>query len=139
MGGITVFHSGDLGYVPLKDFVSDVAFLPVGRMSPTASPDHAFKMAADIQPHVALAMHGSKNQKLGFQNKIQESMPQTCVLIMEQFTAKTLPLSNVAYKRKIKFSFSVLGLTVSMIELKKLIAVRLDSIHFWMMTKKLPF
>ena len=96
MGGVTVFHGGDSGYVPLKDYASDEAFLPVGRMSPTASPENAFKMATDIKPKVAVAMHGSEKQKLEFQNKIQESMPQTSVLIMEQFTTKTISLSNVS-------------------------------------------
>ena len=92
----TVFHGGDSGYVPLKDYASDEAFLQVGRMSPTASPENAFKMATDIKPKVAVAIHGSEKQKLEFQNKIQESMPQTSVLIMEQFTTKTISLSNVS-------------------------------------------
>ena len=38
LGSISLFHAGDSGYVPLKEYQSDVALLPTGRMSLTASP-----------------------------------------------------------------------------------------------------
>ena len=69
MGGITLFHGGDSGYVTLKDYPSDIAFVPIGRMSPTASPENAYKMVVDVKPEVAVAMHGSDKQKQQFSRK----------------------------------------------------------------------
>ena len=80
MDGITLFHGGDSGYVSLKDYPSQIAIVPVGRMSPTASPENAFKMVADIKPQVAIAMHGSDKQKQHFEQKVKEAMPQTAPL-----------------------------------------------------------
>jgi L-ascorbate metabolism protein UlaG (beta-lactamase superfamily) len=92
MDGVTVFHGGDSGYVSLKDFASQVAIVPVGRMSPTASPENAYKMVADVKPDVAVTMHGSDKQKQQFEAKVKETMPQTAVYIMASFTAKTVSL-----------------------------------------------
>lgn len=92
MGGIAVFHGGDSGYVNLKDYHSQVAIVPVGRMSPTATPENAFKMVADVKPDIAIAMHGSDKQKREFEQKVKEATPQTAVLIMPPFTGKTLSL-----------------------------------------------
>ncbi len=90
MDDVTVFHGGDSGYVTLKDYPSAVAIVPVGRMSPTASPENAYKMVADIKPDVAVTMHGSDKQKQQFEAKVKETMPQTVVYIMGSFTAKTV-------------------------------------------------
>ncbi len=76
MDDITVFHGGDSGYVNLKDYPSQVAIVPVGRMSPTASPENAYKMVADVKPDVAITMHGSDKQKQQFEEKVKETMPQ---------------------------------------------------------------
>jgi L-ascorbate metabolism protein UlaG (beta-lactamase superfamily) len=89
---VTLFHAGDSGYVPLKDYASDVAFLPTGRMSPTASPENAYKMAVDLRPEVAVAMHGSQKQKKQFSDKIKEGFPQTTVLILEPFKPRKMQL-----------------------------------------------
>ena len=91
MDDVSVFHGGDSGYVNLKDYPSQVAIVPVGRMSPTASPENAYKMVVDVKPDVAIAMHGSKKQKQQFEEKVKETMPQTAVYIMESFTTVTLP------------------------------------------------
>ncbi len=92
MDDVTVFHGGDSGYVSLTDYHSQVAIVPVGRMSPTASPENAYKMVVDVKPHVAIAMHGSGKQKRQFEEKVKAAMPQTEVYIMEPFTAKTVSL-----------------------------------------------
>lgn len=94
MGEITLFHGGDSGYVPLKDFPSDIAFVPTGRMSPTASPENAYKMVADIRPNTAVAIHGSNKQKQQFEQKVREHMPNTSVLIMEPYTSKIITLKQ---------------------------------------------
>jgi L-ascorbate metabolism protein UlaG (beta-lactamase superfamily) len=94
MGGIAFFHGGDSGYVDLKEYPSQVAIVPVGRMSPTASPENAFKMVSDVKPEVAVTMHGYDKQKQQFEKKVKEAMPQTSVLIMEHYTWKTAALKE---------------------------------------------
>jgi L-ascorbate metabolism protein UlaG (beta-lactamase superfamily) len=94
MDDITVFHGGDSGYVNLSSYASQVAIVPVGRMSPTASPENAYKMVVDVKPAVAVTMHGSDKQKSQFEEKVKETMPQTAVYIMEPFTAKTFSLAQ---------------------------------------------
>jgi len=66
-----LFHGGDSGYVSLKEYPSQVAIVPVGRMSPTASPENAFKMVADLKPDVAISMHGSEKTKAAVRTKSQ--------------------------------------------------------------------
>ena len=92
MDGITVFHGGDSGYVSLKEYPSQVAIVPVGRMSPTASPENAYKMVLDVKPEVAVTMHGSDKQKRQFEQKVKEAMPQTAVLIMASFTSQNVSI-----------------------------------------------
>ncbi len=81
VGGLSIFHGGDSDYVPVKDYPSDLAFLPTGDPSPTASPEAAFKMAADIKPSVIVAIHGSAAQSKEFEKKIKENMPNCSVII----------------------------------------------------------
>jgi L-ascorbate metabolism protein UlaG (beta-lactamase superfamily) len=92
MDGITLFHGGDSGYVSLKNYPSQVAIVPVGGMSPTASPENAYKMVADVKPDFAITMHGSDKQKQQFEQKVKEAMPQTAVLIMAPFTIETVSI-----------------------------------------------
>jgi len=92
MGNLLVFHAGDSGYVPLKDYQSQLAFLPTGRWSRTASPENAFKMASELKPNVVVVMHGSKGQHEKFENMIKAKMPQTKVIIPAPYTSQTLEL-----------------------------------------------
>jgi L-ascorbate metabolism protein UlaG (beta-lactamase superfamily) len=94
MDEATIFHGGDSGYVTLTDYPSNVAFVPVGRMSPTASPENAYKMVADVKPQVAVAMHGSAGQKKQFESKVKEGMPQTTVAIMEPHASQRFKLQQ---------------------------------------------
>ncbi len=94
MDRITLFHGGDSGYVPLKDYRSDIAFVPTGRMSPTASPENAYKMVADLKSTTSVTMHGSEKQKKQLQQKVKESMPQTKVVIMQAYTMETLSVKT---------------------------------------------
>jgi L-ascorbate metabolism protein UlaG (beta-lactamase superfamily) len=96
MDDITLFHGGDSGYVSLKEYPSQVAIVPVGRMSPTASPENAFKMVADLKPDVAISMHGSEKQKRQFEQKVKEAMPKTAVWAIESYTFKTVSLEQKA-------------------------------------------
>ena len=92
IGGLLVFHAGDSGYVPLKDYQSQLAFLPTGRWSPTSSPENAFKMASELKPNVVVVMHGSKGQHKEFENILKEKMPQTKVIIPMPFTTQILEI-----------------------------------------------
>jgi L-ascorbate metabolism protein UlaG (beta-lactamase superfamily) len=94
MAGITLFHGGDSGYVSLKDYPSQVAIVPVGGMSPTASPENAYKMVSDIKPDYAITMHGSDKQKQQFGQKVKEAIPQTAVIIMAPYTTQTLSVRS---------------------------------------------
>jgi len=90
MDDVTLFHGGDSGYVSLKDYPSRVAIVPVGGMSPTASPENAYRMVADVKPYVAIAMHGSDKQKREFEQKVRETMPRTSVIKMAPYTSQTV-------------------------------------------------
>ena len=83
LGDIRIFHGGDSNYVPLSAFPSDVAILPTGSPSPTASPDAAFRMAADLKPQVVVTVHGSDAQNEQFEKKVKAGLKDTAVLIPE--------------------------------------------------------
>jgi len=83
IGDITIFHGGDSGYVPLNKYPSDIAFFPTGAPSPTCSPEAASKMAFNIKPSVAVAMHGTDEQQADFKKRVKEKMPKTKVIIPE--------------------------------------------------------
>ncbi len=92
MGDLLVFHAGDSGYVPLKDYQSQLAFLPTGRWSPTSSPENAFKMASELKPNVVVVIHGSKGQHKEFENLLKEKMPQTKAIVPMPFTTQILEI-----------------------------------------------
>lgn len=92
MGNLLMFHAGDSGYVPVKDYQSQLAFLPTGRWSRTASPENAFKMASELKPSVVVVMHGSKGQHKKFENMIKLKMPQTKVIIPAPYAYQTIEL-----------------------------------------------
>lgn len=92
MGDLLVFHAGDSGYVPVKNYQSQLAFLPTGRWSPTASPENAFKLTSELKPNVAVVMHGSKGQHKKFENMVKGKMPQTKVITIAPYASQTLEL-----------------------------------------------
>lgn len=81
----TVFHGGDSGHVSLETFTADLTFLPTGKPSPTASPRYALRMANDLKPKTAVTIHGSEDQNREFKRVMKENMPQTTVIIPEEF------------------------------------------------------
>lgn len=66
--GLRIFHGGDSGYSQsIKDLGrADVAFLPTGDPSPTASPEDAMKMALDLSPKLVVLFHGSPEEHASF-------------------------------------------------------------------------
>lgn len=91
-GDIRIFHGGDSGYVTLSGFPADVAILPTGRPSPTASPEAAFRMASDLKPQVVVTIHGSDAQNVEFGEKVRTGLKQTTVVIPKSGTMVKLTL-----------------------------------------------
>ncbi|MCS7363937.1 MAG: MBL fold metallo-hydrolase [archaeon GB-1867-035] len=81
---LSLFHGGDSAYVPLEEYKADLALVPTGSPSPTASPQDAFRMISALNPKVAAAFHGSKSQHQDFINLVRNSFPQIKVLVLEE-------------------------------------------------------
>ncbi|MGQ9478944.1 MAG: MBL fold metallo-hydrolase [Thermoproteota archaeon] len=66
--GLKIFHGGDSGYSQsIKSLGhADIAFLPTGNPSPSASPEDAVKMALDLSPKIITLFHGSPGQHASF-------------------------------------------------------------------------
>jgi len=94
IGGLSIFHGGDSGYVPVRGYPSDLAFLPTGSPSPTASPEHAFRMASELKPSVVVAIHGSASQSKEFEDKVKEKMPKMSVIIAEPYLSRVVTLKG---------------------------------------------
>jgi len=59
---LTILHGSDSGFEPALEGYQgkiDIALLPTGGGSPTASTSQAFKMAAAVMPRVVIPMHGT--------------------------------------------------------------------------------
>lgn len=89
-GNIRIFHGGDSGYVSLGNYPSDIAFVPTGMPSPSASPEDAFKMVHDLTAKVAVTMHGAEHQHHSFEDIINSKMPNTRVFIPLKQVSKTI-------------------------------------------------
>ena len=95
IGDIGIFHAGDSGYVPVKDYPADLAFLPTGILRPfipSSSPENAFKLASELKPSVAVAIHGSAGHSEEFKSKVEEELPNTTVIIPESYLPKKVSL-----------------------------------------------
>ena len=90
--GWSIFHGGDSGYVPVKRYPADLAFLPTGTPSPSCSPETALKFALDLQPQVAVATHGTLAQMDRFKKIVEKKMTTTSVIIPKAYEPKKLTL-----------------------------------------------
>ncbi len=84
---ITIFHAGDSGYLKLGNQSAQIAFIPTGTPSPWCAPEVALATALYGKPKFAIATHGTEVQKLKFQELMKREMPDTEVLIPEEFEA----------------------------------------------------
>ncbi|MFW9832318.1 MAG: MBL fold metallo-hydrolase [Candidatus Thorarchaeota archaeon] len=82
---LRLFHGADSGYVPLSKYPADVAFLPTGEPSPSCTPETALQKAIDLQPTIAVAVHGGTRETQKFQKLIENTLPQVQVIIPEPF------------------------------------------------------
>ena len=95
IGEISIFHEGDSGYVPVKDYPVNLAFLPTGILrpfTPTSSPENAFKLASELKPSVVVTIHGSAGHSMELERKVKKEMPNTTVIIPEQYLPKMVTL-----------------------------------------------
>ncbi len=90
IGMFSVFHGGDSGYSPVKDYPAKLAFLPTGRPSPSCSPESALKFTRDLKPEVAIAMHGSPAQLNQFKDLVEQKFSKIRVVIPKQFKTETV-------------------------------------------------
>ncbi|UCE29024.1 MAG: MBL fold metallo-hydrolase [Candidatus Bathyarchaeota archaeon] len=88
----TVFHGGDSGYAPVKEYPAEIAFLPTGSPSPSCSPESALRFARDLKPRIAVAMHGNSAQMNKFKNLVEKEMPNTTIIIPKKYQVETLTL-----------------------------------------------
>lgn len=72
-GGISIFHGGDSAYVPLGGLRADLALVPTGSPSPTASPRDALRMISDLGPKVVAMFHGSASQHIEFLSLVEKN------------------------------------------------------------------
>ncbi len=77
----SIFHGGDSGYISLKNYSADLAFLPTGAPSPSCSPENALKMTLDIKPKVVVTMHGNQDEMQKFKVMALNQMPDINVII----------------------------------------------------------
>ncbi len=92
MGRLRIFHGGDSGHVSLQNYPSDIAFVPTGMPSPSASPEDAFKMVADLKPKVVVTMHGAEHQHRSLEDSINSRIPDTTVVIPTKQVSKSIML-----------------------------------------------
>lgn len=79
-----IFHGADSSYVDLTRYRADIAMVPTGRPSPTASPNDAFKMVLDLKPKIAIAFHGSPSEHKEFEKLVSHKALPTRVIIPEK-------------------------------------------------------
>jgi len=94
VGGLSLFHAGDSGYVSVKDYSSDLAFLPAGTSSPTASPKEAFRLALDLRPRVAVPFHCTMAEAEEFRRSVGGRMPETKVVVPKPYSVVKLALKG---------------------------------------------
>ncbi|MBO3803514.1 MAG: MBL fold metallo-hydrolase [Candidatus Brockarchaeota archaeon] len=94
MDGVAILHCSDSGFVPeLADYAGevDVAILPAGGASPTASPSQAFKMAEAVMPKIAIPMHGT-SAEYGELRSALESLQGVQFLELEPLSPQVVPV-----------------------------------------------
>jgi L-ascorbate metabolism protein UlaG (beta-lactamase superfamily) len=84
LGTIKVFHAGDSGYWKHTDISAHIAFVPVGTAR-TCSPEVALGMVVNVQPKLAVPIHGKKQEMKKFQVLMNKVLPHIEVIVPEKF------------------------------------------------------
>jgi len=85
LDGIRIFHGGDSDYVPLYPRRADIAIVPTGAPSPTASPDAAYRMVVDLRASIVIPMHGRESQHRELERKLKEHYPEVKIQLIKEF------------------------------------------------------
>jgi len=91
---LAVFHGSDSGFSSAFEAFSpvDVAFVPVGGPSPTASVNDALRMARIMSPTVVVPIHGYPEEVTLFRERAQVALSSVKVIIPEDGKCHELPL-----------------------------------------------
>ncbi|UCG00783.1 MAG: MBL fold metallo-hydrolase [Candidatus Heimdallarchaeota archaeon] len=84
LGRLKVFHGGDSGYWRHPDVSADIAFVPIGTAR-TCSPAVALAMVMDLQPKIAVPIHGQKQEMKKFRVLVEKVLPDIEVIVPERF------------------------------------------------------
>jgi L-ascorbate metabolism protein UlaG (beta-lactamase superfamily) len=82
--GIEIFHVGDSGYWRHPNVFADIAFVPTGTAR-TCSPAVALTTVMDLQPKLAVPIHGKKQDLKKFKDLVVKVLPDTDVIVPERF------------------------------------------------------
>jgi len=83
---VSFLHGSDSGYTStIQRYQSraNVAFVPVGRPSPTASVGDAIKIVKALGCGTAVPIHGSEEEASRFQERLQKESPDVRVIVPE--------------------------------------------------------
>ena len=83
---VSFFHGSDSGYTSAMERYGGrgkIAFVPVGKPSPTASVRDAVKMVKALRCSTAVPMHGSEKEAAGFRDTLQKESPDIQVIVPE--------------------------------------------------------
>jgi L-ascorbate metabolism protein UlaG (beta-lactamase superfamily) len=81
---VSFFHGSDSGYTNAIERYggrAKLAFVPVGKPSPTASVRDAVKMVKALRCSIAVPIHGSEEEASGFQDTLQKETPNVRVIV----------------------------------------------------------
>lgn len=83
---VSLFHGSDSGYTSAIERYGGrarVAFVPVGRPSPTASVADAVKIVKALGCSTAVSIHGSEREASGFRERLQKESPNVRAIVPE--------------------------------------------------------
>jgi L-ascorbate metabolism protein UlaG (beta-lactamase superfamily) len=81
---LSLFHGSDSGYTnAVKKYGgrAKVAFVPVGKPSPTASVGDAVKIVKTLGCSTAVPIHGSEEEASGFRERLRKESPNVQVIV----------------------------------------------------------
>lgn len=91
---VTILHGSDSGFMPaLEEYRGeiDIALLPMGGGSPTASASEAFKMAAAALPKLVIPMHGTSADYDELES-LMAGLPGVDYLEIQPLTPQRIPI-----------------------------------------------
>jgi len=96
--GFRIFHGSDSEFVEdLKKIESpvDIAFVPAGDHSTTASPSDGFEMTKATQPSIVIPMHSGPEQMVMFRYLVDKSEQETEVIIPKPLEMIVLSIPKI--------------------------------------------